>query len=223
MPDLSQEEREALGMKVTPFEREAEAQRAEVARLTEALAKPGKTLVGNEAGRYVAERLRDMAENNPEFRDGLLEIARDLATVSAGSDEEIAYQKGRAEVTVEPGRTVTADVVLEHDLEVKGRIVDDAGKPVPGAVILVGEGAEGQVSIEQSGEEEQLTTDDDGRFTVRCAAGPRALLALSPTSPSPLVVHFFVAQPGQDVDLGELVATQEGGPMMRREEVEVAP
>lgn len=81
--------------------REAKAQRAEVARLTDALAKPGKTLVGNEAGRYVAERLRDMAENNPEFRDGLLEIAGDLATVSAGSDEEIAYQKGRAEVTAQ--------------------------------------------------------------------------------------------------------------------------
>lgn len=130
---------------------------------------------------------------------------------------------GRAEVTVEPGRTVTQDVVLEHQLTVKGRIVDEAGEPIAGAMILIGAGKEGEVSIEHSGAVEPNTTDEEGRFEVACASGPRALLALSPTSPSPLVVHFFVAEPGQDVDLGDLKKRPVEGKMMREEDVEVGP
>ncbi|MEM7160494.1 MAG: carboxypeptidase regulatory-like domain-containing protein [Myxococcota bacterium] len=129
---------------------------------------------------------------------------------------------GRAEVTVGAGESVTKDVVLEHKLTVRGRIVDEAGQPVPGAMILVGEGAAGQVSIEQTGDEAPLVTDEDGRFELNCAAGPRALVALSPGSPKPLVVHFFVAQPGQDVDLGELKAEPMEGAVMEQHDVEVA-
>ena len=129
---------------------------------------------------------------------------------------------GRAEVTVGAGESVTQDVVLEHKLTVRGRIVDEAGEPVAGAMILVGEGAAGQVSIEHSGDEMPLTTDKDGNFELDCAAGPRALIALSPGSPKPLVVHFFVAQPGKDMDLGELKAEPMEGMVMQEQDVEVA-
>jgi hypothetical protein len=127
---------------------------------------------------------------------------------------------GSAEVTVEPGRTATRDVALERFVKVSGRVLDRDGAPVKGAVILLGEGdgETGRVTIEQDGSEEQHTTDAEGRFEVSCAAGPRVLLATSPESPAPLVVHFFVAQPGQDVDLGDLHERE--GPMGKRREQE---
>jgi len=125
---------------------------------------------------------------------------------------------GTAEVTVDAGQTATRNVTIERFLEVKGRVLDREGKPLEGAMILVGDGdgESGRVSIEQDGSEEPKTTDAEGRFTVACAAGPRVLLVTTPESPAPLVVHFFVAQPGQDVDLGDL--HERDTPMgMRRE------
>lgn len=130
---------------------------------------------------------------------------------------------GRASVTVESGRTVSQDVVLEHQLTVRGRIVDAKGEPIAGAIILIGAGKEGEVSIEHSGAEEPNVTGEDGGFEASCASGPRALLALSPASPRPLVVHFFVAEPGQDVDLGDLQEREMEGATMHQEDVEVGP
>lgn len=113
---------------------------------------------------------------------------------------------GTAEVTVDPGQTATRDVVLERFVEATGRVLDLQGAPVKGAMIVIGDGDEatGSISIEQDGSEEPITTDAEGRFTVRCAAGPRVLLAIDPERPEPLVIHFFVAQPGQDAELGDL-------------------
>lgn len=113
---------------------------------------------------------------------------------------------GTAEVAVDPGQTAKRDVVIERFVEVKGRVLDREGAPVKGATIMVGDGDEqtGSVSIQQDGSEEPITTDAEGRFTASCAAGQRVLMAIAPDRPGPLVVHFFVAQPGQDVDLGEL-------------------
>ncbi|MCB9718728.1 MAG: carboxypeptidase regulatory-like domain-containing protein [Myxococcales bacterium] len=128
---------------------------------------------------------------------------------------------GHAEVEVEAGRSVTRNVVLEHLLTVRGRIVDEAGAPIEGAMILIGAGKDGEVSIEHQGEVEPNLTDTEGRFELTCASGPRALLAMSPTSPSPLVVHFFVAEPGQDVDLGDLEERKPEGRMVQQRDVEV--
>lgn len=127
---------------------------------------------------------------------------------------------GHGEVTLAAGQTARQDIALEHLVAVTGRIMDDQGAPVVGAVIMLGEGSEGKVSIESDGEQEQHTTDEEGRFEVTCAPGSRALLALSPASPQPLVVHFFVVEPGQDVDLGELQARERTARMETMEQVE---
>lgn len=131
---------------------------------------------------------------------------------------------GTAEVTVEPGQTAKRDVAIERFVKVKGRVLDQQGAPVEGLAIVLGEGdaASGSISIEHDGTEEQIVTDAEGRFTVSCAAGPRVLLAIDPERPDPHVVHFFVAQPGQDADLGDL--HERDGPMgMRRQREEPGP
>ena len=136
---------------------------------------------------------------------------------------------GRAEITVGPGETVTRDVSLEHTLTVTGRILDEEGQPIAGAMILLGEGAQGQVSIERSGDDEANVTDEEGRFEVSCAAGPRVLVVMSSTSPQPIVVRFFMAQPGQDVDLGDVKQGEMKGMMgmmggrVAQQEVEAGP
>lgn len=130
---------------------------------------------------------------------------------------------GRAEVTVGAGETVTRDVVLEHAVTVRGRILDREGKPIAGAMVMIGDGEAGRLSIERTDDAPPPSTDEEGRFEVTCAAGPRGLLAASPKSPQPLVVRFFVAQPGQDVDLGDLREQEPGGRVMQQGGDEVEP
>lgn len=127
---------------------------------------------------------------------------------------------GRAEVTLAAGETATKNIVLEHDLKVRGRVVDAEGNPVQGAMVAIGGGEGGQVSIEHNGDEPMPSTDEDGRFEVSCAAGPRVLVVLSSSSPAPLVVRPFVAQPGKDQDLGDLKTEDMGGAMVREQEIE---
>ncbi len=151
-------------------------------------------------------RSMQVRDRGGHFEVGRLDPGRYTLVITAPDGS------GRAEVTVGAGETVTQDLDLEHLTSVSGRIVDEQGEPIAGAVILIGAGEAGRVSIEQTGDEEQNTTGEDGRFEVSCAAGPRALVALSPTSPQPLVVHFFVAQAGQAVDVGDLKKREMGAP-----------
>lgn len=158
-------------------------------------------------------RVAQVRDSGGHFELGRLDAGRYRVTVST------AEGSGTAEVTVEAGETARKDISLDKLIEVSGRIVDKEGAPVVGAVILIGEGKEGQVSIEHDGEVEHHVTDADGRFEVMCAAGPRALLATAPTSPRPMVVHFFVAEPGQNVDVGELKERDIKRGMQREEQV----
>lgn len=113
---------------------------------------------------------------------------------------------GSASVTVEPGQTATADLALEALATVKGKVVDEAGEPIVGAMVMIGEGGgeDGSISVEQHGDGEGLVTGEDGTFETRCGAGSRVLLVLSAKSPQPIVMKIFVAEPGQDLDLGTL-------------------
>jgi len=113
---------------------------------------------------------------------------------------------GSMEVTIEPGQTATADLALEALATVKGKVVDEAGEPIAGAMVMIGEGGgeDGSISIEQHGDGEALVTGEDGSFETTCGAGSRMLLVLGGKSPRPIVMKLFVAEPGQDVDLGTL-------------------
>ncbi len=113
---------------------------------------------------------------------------------------------GKATFTVRAGDTASADIVLERPAKVRGRLVDDAGGPVVGAMIMVGEGSEekGEVRIEHSGSDGLITTDDDGKFDFTCPAGGRVLVAIEPGKQDPLALKFFSVQAGDDLDLGEL-------------------
>lgn len=113
---------------------------------------------------------------------------------------------GSVSITIEPGQTATADLALEALATVKGKVVDEAGEPIVGAMVMIGEGGgeDGSISIEQHGEGEGLVTAEDGTFETQCGAGSRVLLVLGGKSPQPIVMKIFVAEPGQDVDLGTL-------------------
>ena len=123
---------------------------------------------------------------------------------------------GKATVTIEPGGSIDQDIVLEALIKVTGRVVDAEDNPVVGAMMLLGdmpEGGGGAVSISQEGTAEFPTTDDEGKFEVTCAAGRRVILALQPGKGAPAAMKVFVAEPGEDVDLGTLKPGDLGGMM----------
>lgn len=181
------------------------------------------TLDGQPLRRFMA-RVEGPTSRRVQVRDasGHFEIGR----LDPGSYRLVitaAEGSGRAELTLDAGQTVTRDLVLEPPVKVTGRIVDREGAPIGGASILVGEGENGSMTIEQDGSEPPNTTDAEGRFVVMCAPGPRALVANAPSNPRPLVVHFFVAEPGQDVDVGELQERELPlGSRREQQDVEVA-
>jgi hypothetical protein len=181
------------------------------------------TLDGQPLRRFMA-RVEGPTSRRVQVRDsgGKFEIGR----LDPGSYQLVITApdgSGRAELTLDAGETVTRNVALEHLVKVTGRIVDREGAPIEGAEVLVGEGENGSVTVERDGSEAPNATDAEGRFEVMCAAGPRALLVTAPSSPRPLVVHFFVAQPGQDVDVGELQEREPSlGKRREPEDAEVA-
>jgi hypothetical protein len=65
----------------------------------EARGAPSRTLVGNEAARYLAGMLRRLAGDGVEtaMRVGLLKIADDMESQAVGSDEQLAYERGLAD------------------------------------------------------------------------------------------------------------------------------
>jgi hypothetical protein len=162
------------------------------------------TLDGQPLRRFMA-RVDGPTSRRVQVRDssGKFEIGR----LDPGSYQLVITApdgSGRAELTLDAGETATRNVALEHLVKVTGRIVDREGVPIEGAEVLVGEGENGSVTVERDGSEAPNATDAEGRFEVMCATGPRALLVTAPSNPMPLVIHFFVAQAGQDVDVGEL-------------------
>ena len=91
-------------------------------------------------------------------------------------------------------------------IAVRRRLVDESGKPIAGARILLGEGDANNVTITADGSEEMHTTDDKGHFELQCGGGPRVILFLGGGQPTPLLMKPFVAQNGQKHDLGTLTA-----------------
>lgn len=114
---------------------------------------------------------------------------------------------GSTTFTAEAGKTATADITMEALATVTGKVVDAAGEPVVGAMVMIGEapsGDSGSVTMEDDGSTEPITTDKEGAFEAHCSGGARLLIVLRPGVPQPSVFKPFVAESGQNVDLGVL-------------------
>lgn len=109
---------------------------------------------------------------------------------------------GKTQVALEVGASSEVTIRMVDDAMVRGRLVDPAGAPVAGRVVIVGERSD-EVSIfgppERSG--------PDGRFAVASPAGPRRLMVLGPRGP--LVMQDIEVAPGQALDLGDVVVKAE--------------
>ncbi len=127
----------------------------------------------------------------------------------------VSVLTGRAsqskEVTVEAGDHADIELVLEPWATVTGRVVDTNRKPLAGARIMIGAGAAGRVELEMDGSEADVRTDHDGHFETHAPTGKRALVVMGADNPAPIAMKFFVAQGGEEHDLGEIREGERGG------------
>ncbi len=164
------------------------------------------TIDGKAVGSY-SLHLQGPSSSMTQVRDenGHFEVKRlDPGTYSLTVSS--AEGRGSTEVTVTSGQSAKADITLENLLTITGRIVDGEGAPIVGAMVMLGEASsDGGISVRSDGDDEQNKTDEEGRFEVSCASGSRVLMAMSPTTRGPIVIHRFTVDPGKDADLGDLV------------------
>ena len=116
---------------------------------------------------------------------------------------------GTVEVTIEAGKESTVAIEVEAPGVITGTLVDAAGAPLAGRMVIVGpRQSEGSMSIELS--EPPPTTGADGSFTARSDPGPRTFFILGPDGPDVRKDLDVVA--GQTIDLGTLTAQPPGSP-----------
>jgi hypothetical protein len=108
---------------------------------------------------------------------------------------------GEAKVTVVADQAATVDIVLAANATVVGRLVDPAGKPLPGVGVLVvpdAGGGHAQVSVEGM----PPASAADGSFRVEAKAGPSVIVVLS--QPTPTLKKGIALQAGQTFDAGTI-------------------
>ncbi|MBP9205022.1 MAG: sigma-70 family RNA polymerase sigma factor [Kofleriaceae bacterium] len=105
-----------------------------------------------------------------------------------------------------PGLTERVAIVLARGVAVAGQVVDEAGAPVPGAVVVASAAAEPfpLVDVRRDG----VRADEEGRFRLRASPGTWRLHARHPGH-APGTSAPFRVEPGQDKD--GLVLTLAGG------------
>jgi hypothetical protein len=116
-------------------------------------------------------------------------------------------------VVVPPGDTAEVEVDIEKWVRVTGRVLNKDGTALVGGRVIIGDAPEdgkGGLSITEDGSEDQLLTDEEGRFETTAGGGGRMLVVLGADVPMPVVVKPFVVA-GEDVDFGDL--TVDGGGM----------
>jgi protocatechuate 3,4-dioxygenase beta subunit len=118
--------------------------------------------------------------------------------------------KGEAQVTVVAGQPAEVSIDLASMSEVTGQVVDDEGNPVAGAMVLLGKGTAGNVSVMMVDGDEPTTTGQDGKFRMQAAAGKHLLIVMGGDSPGPLVVKEIEVKDGQDLALGTLKPQRPG-------------
>lgn len=102
------------------------------------------------------------------------------------------------------GKRTEVEVKLEHQLKVRGRLIDGDGKPVAEAMVVLAPAREhGEVTVSISSSTPPSRSDADGKFVTAALPGSYMLIALG--SDGPLVEKRFDLK--EDVDLGDLPAT----------------
>jgi protocatechuate 3,4-dioxygenase beta subunit len=115
---------------------------------------------------------------------------------------------GETEMSVEivAGKKTEVAVVLQSQLEVRGRLIDGDGNPVAKAMVLLAPaGPPGEVSIQIDSSSAPARSGEDGRFVVGALPGSYMLLALGGDTPRPLARKRV--ELSADVDVGDLLAT----------------
>ncbi|WP_165229248.1 sigma-70 family RNA polymerase sigma factor [Aquisphaera insulae] len=101
-----------------------------------------------------------------------------LASITVHASQESYFgamqHYGRNESAIDRFRDGSAEIILDKVFFVSGRVLDEAGRPLTGAVVG---------RAEREGKEEMqlpILTDSEGRFRVRLRTGPEILLARAP-------------------------------------------
>jgi len=113
---------------------------------------------------------------------------------------------GKAEVTVEAGKTAEVKIDLQTLVKVTGKLVDPSGKPIANAKVLTGNASGGSVRIEMADGDAPSMTDADGKFELRLGKGGKVLLVMGEDKPGARVMHRFEIKTTDDLDLGEIKA-----------------
>ena len=101
-----------------------------------------------------------------------------------------------AKASVEPPFAEEAVVVLRRSLHLRGRLVTASGDPV----------TEGQIRVEAGRQYEMLPLGDDGRFAIDLPPDAAAQLVFLSAATRELPVTVQPGSPGEERDLGDLVA-----------------
>ena len=149
------------------------------------------------------EKRRDVHDDEGEFT---------LAGLEPGSYQVEARTprgNGRATVTVEAGKDATVAIAVEAPGTITGTVVDEAGAPIAGRMVLVTpRQAAGEMRIELDAP--PPTTGADGAFSVDSDAGARTLIVMGPQGP--VVRKDVDVVGGKTLALGTLTAEAAPGP-----------
>ena len=100
---------------------------------------------------------------------------------------------GRAQAQVESGQTASVEIALAQSPLLSGRLIDEAGKPLPDVLLLV------------DAEPTARRTGTEGRFSLDDLAPGEHTLAAYLSAARSLPARTVTLQAGQRLDLGDLV------------------
>lgn len=131
---------------------------------------------------------------------GVPPIAMSLRIRAAGHYEAIQ------EITLEPAGTVELDLPMSPEARCCGTVLDDAGRPVPGAKVwhdpfdaepALHHQGDPDYSIRLGGFVTEVIADSEGRFALpRLRTGPLRIWAQSPCDPAQIQFKVFQVEPG---------------------------
>lgn len=148
-------------------------------------------------------RISGPSPRRVRVRDGSFEAKR-LEPGHYTVEASAGQGSTRTTVTIEAGATANVELVLERFATITGKVIDEEGKPIAGAELLIGSGEGGRVEVSREDGDPQYRTEDDGSFEIHAAAGSRVLLVQGRDSPMPIAIEPFVAKSGETLDLGEI-------------------